>query len=175
MRAIKIQKNMKKILLLLFACCASDVLLAQSSITPTVISTQGDYFTSSSGTVSWTLGEIVTETLITSGNGLTQGFQQPDLRTGIYVKEIDGNILSVYPNPTMDDVVIDLSKMKAGEYQLTVIDIAGNLISTKTFSGGANENVIHLSFQNYASGTYLLVINNSKSNYKNNIKIFKTN
>lgn len=165
---------MKKIFLLLCACCASGFLFAQS-ISPTVFATQGDYFTSSSGNISWTLGELVTETLITSGNGLTQGFQQPDLRTGIYVKEIDGNILSVYPNPTMDDVIVDLNKMKGGEYQLTVFDVAGNLISTKTYSGGANENEIHLSFKNYASGTYMLVINNSNSNYNNNIKIFKTN
>lgn len=47
------------------------------SLSPTVISSSGGYFTGAGGSLSWTLGEIATETLINGGYILTQGFQQP--------------------------------------------------------------------------------------------------
>lgn len=160
----------------LIVCFAVAVSFAQAqSTTPTVIATQGDYFTSSSGKISWTLGEIVTETLSTSGNKLTQGFQQPDLRIDNYIHEIDGNVLSVYPNPTFDEVIIDLSKMTAGNYSFSVFNMAGQLMNQGAFTGGTGESINHLSFRNYAGGNYLLVVSNTNNKYQNSIKIFKAN
>ena len=165
---------MKKTLLLLLTFCATNISNAQT-LSATVLPTQGDYFTNSAGKVSWTLGEIVTETLSASGNILTQGFQQPDLRIGDYVQELDGHILSVYPNPTLDEVIVDLSKMPAGDYSVSVFNIAGQLMSEGNYSGGNSESINHLSFKNYAGGTYMLVLNDSNKKYQNSIKIFKSN
>lgn len=165
---------MKKTLLLLIVCFATTYSFAQT-LSATVLPTQGDYFTTSGGNVSWTLGEIATETLTTSGNILTQGFQQPDLRIDIYVKEINGNILSVYPNPTFDDVIVDLSKMNGGNYLVSVFDITGKLMSEGNYASGNSESVCRLSLGNYAAGTYMLVLTNNSINYKNSIKIFKSN
>jgi hypothetical protein len=61
----------------------SSVLLAiycsvqAQSLSPTVIATAGDYSTASGVSLSWTLGEIATETYTNGGYYLTQGFQQP--------------------------------------------------------------------------------------------------
>jgi len=47
------------------------------SLSPTVIATSGNYSTGAGVSLSWTLGEIVSETLINGAYILTQGFQQP--------------------------------------------------------------------------------------------------
>jgi hypothetical protein len=62
---------------LLFLLSAIICSTQAQSLSPTVISSSGDYFTGTGGSLSWTLGEIATETLINGGNILMQGFQQP--------------------------------------------------------------------------------------------------
>ena len=44
-----------------------------------VITTAGDYHSAASGSLSWTLGEVLTETYSTGLNSLTQGFNQSQL------------------------------------------------------------------------------------------------
>lgn len=53
--------------------------LCAQSVSPEVISSSGDYFEGSNGSLSWTLGEIATETFSNGNNILTQGFQQPNM------------------------------------------------------------------------------------------------
>ncbi len=52
-------------------------LLMSQSVSPEVISSSGDYFEGSNASISWTLGEIATETYSNGSVILTQGFQQP--------------------------------------------------------------------------------------------------
>lgn len=67
---------MKKIIFSLIIILTPFLITAQS-VSPEVISSSGDYFEGPNASLSWTLGEIATETF-TSGNIiLTQGFQQP--------------------------------------------------------------------------------------------------
>jgi hypothetical protein len=57
------------VILLLFS--ATHVISQES------ISTSGDHFQETTGTISWTLGETVTSTINSSSGSLTQGFNQP--------------------------------------------------------------------------------------------------
>lgn len=66
---------MKKVLISLCAI-VSEGLFAQT-ISSTVVSSGGGYSTGSTVNLSWTLGELATETLSNSNLILTQGFQQP--------------------------------------------------------------------------------------------------
>ena len=65
-----------------------------------VITTAGDYYLASSGSLSWTFGETITETFSTGINALTQGFNQSQLSaTATYqLPTLDFNI-KAYPNP----------------------------------------------------------------------------
>jgi hypothetical protein len=56
------------------------------SIERDVVASSGDYYESGGISLSWTLGEIATETYISGDNILTQGFQQPDATQRIYVE-----------------------------------------------------------------------------------------
>jgi len=50
------------------------------SVAPTVVATCGDFYSSSTESVAWTIGEVVSETYSNSVNYLTQGFHQPNER-----------------------------------------------------------------------------------------------
>ena len=168
---------MKKQLLFsaLFLICSFTVCTAQS-ITPTVIATQGDYYSSSGGTVSWTLGEVVTETATASGNILTQGFQQPKLMISTNVSNPEP-LLSVtpYPNPVLDKLILDFSNSTSGNYTLEIFDMQGKKLSNENFSFLSSSVKQHtLSFSNYANGFYVLTVINSDKNFKKSFKINKT-
>jgi len=92
-----------------------------------VIATAGDYFKNSNGALSWTIGEVITETLSGSNVSLNQGFQQ----TNVVVTEIQKPILNnfeidVFPNPTNDYLNIKSSKEQTLKYQL--VDMNGKII-----------------------------------------------
>lgn len=64
--------------ILLFAIAVLFVWQTQAqSLSPQVISPSGDYFEGSNASLSWTLGELATETYTSGDVILTQGFQQP--------------------------------------------------------------------------------------------------
>jgi hypothetical protein len=66
------------------------------SLSPTVISSSGGYFTGTSASLSWTLGEIATETFNNGSYILTQGFQQP---FGITITGINLDLLVFLEGP----------------------------------------------------------------------------
>jgi len=66
---------MQKFYSLIVGLLISGFLSAQT-VSPEVISTSGDYFSNASASLSWTLGELATETLTAGNITLTQGFQQ---------------------------------------------------------------------------------------------------
>jgi len=63
---------------------------------PEVISSSGAYFSNTSGSMSWTLGETVTETFSNGSNILTQGFQQP---VSVSITGIDLDLLVYLEGP----------------------------------------------------------------------------
>lgn len=53
--------------------------VSAQSLSPQVIASSGGFFSNGSGSLSWTLGETMTETFTGGSNQLTQGFQQPEM------------------------------------------------------------------------------------------------
>lgn len=86
---------MKTIALALQLLISTTLIIAQS-IDREVISSSGDYFEGPNSSVSWTLGEIATETLTDGNYILTQGFQQP---YGIVIHGIDLDVLVYLEGP----------------------------------------------------------------------------
>lgn len=64
---------------------AGALLCSAQSIERDVVASSGDYFEGADISLSWTLGEIASETYISGNNILTQGFQQPGILLRIYV------------------------------------------------------------------------------------------
>lgn len=74
-----------KIQILLIVLIVGTIICTAQSIERDVIASSGDYFEGDNISLSWTLGEISTETYSNGSNILTQGFQQPDITLRIFV------------------------------------------------------------------------------------------
>ena len=120
-----------------------------------VVWTWGDFYENSSGSLSWTLGELVIETLWETDFILTQGFQQSKLTvTAIDDLQTSGIELSVYPNPANNFLSIEVKTDKQRDLLLSLYDLNGKLILQKKITGSKQT----VQMQNYKSAIYILKI-----------------
>jgi len=117
-----------------------------------VIGTAGGHFQNETASVSWTIGEVVTETLTTENYVLAQGFHQGNLVVNRIQKELPVNFqIKTYPNPVKDILIIE-SEDPGFEYQL--INVQGKVISNGFIHSFSEE----IDFTNLPSGTYFLKV-----------------
>lgn len=83
-----------------------------------VVSTQGDSYSNTSGTIDYTIGEVVIETVSDGNNDVTQGFHQTNWKFA-EVEDLDPTLnISVYPNPINDQLKIETESFRGLEYLL---------------------------------------------------------
>lgn len=127
-----------------------------------VIGSQGDFSSASQGSLSWTVGEIVTETFTSINGTFTQGFQQLIL-SDASLSELAGSFqLEVYPNPFHTTISI-LGLGITGEYQVTVIDVSGKTIHRSVIDIPSATQLYQLDLSHLASGTYHLHLSSDQS------------
>ena len=131
-----------------------------------MIASSGSTFLNSSGSISFTIGEGVAQTLSGGGKSLTQGFQQSYITVSLIneTKTIDFAI-TVFPNPTTNDLTLKLIKETVMGLEYLLFDINGKLLSQKNLEN--TETVIPLS--RFAQGYYILKVQERE----NEIKSFK--
>lgn len=163
----------KRFFLLLSVFAFSAITKAQSTI-PDVIATDGGYDTSSVGSISYTIGEPISETFSTTNNILTQGFQQPTTVVVTSIPEIssDGNIFA-YPNPVSADLILDFAKMNEGDYTIEIIDMVGKLISKSNLKINASVFIEKINLSNYDNGVYIFKITNTNNASIKSFRIIK--
>ncbi len=120
-----------------------------------IVTTSGDFHENSSGSLSWTLGEVTIETLIGTNFILTQGFQQSKL-TVTAIDELQNPVieLTVYPNPTNSFLFIEVKTDEPRDLHMKLFDLNGKLILLKKITG-TNQTV---SMQNYKPAVYILKV-----------------
>ena len=124
-----------------------------------VIGTDGGYAGNNQFSLSYTIGEIVTELGNDPVNNidLTQGFQQAYISivsTENHIADID---ISVFPNPAVNYLnvnISDLSKVKS----YAMYDMSGKLLLQQEIIS----NQFEVSFSNFSSGNYLLIFKNDQ-------------
>jgi len=165
---------MRKILLSILLIISIESIFSQS-ISREVNSSAGEYFISNNSSISWTLGEIITETFVSDDNTLTQGFQQSLL----YVFSIDEKPdsifnINVYPNPTNSILNIIIGSKVKTSISIKLFDIHGNCLFDKEIN--VNKNFyVKINFSNYRNSIYLLKIISSKNKFVKSYKIQKVN
>ena len=121
------------------------LIISQGAYTQSIVSNAGEEFSSSSGRLSWTLGEAVIETVSSTSNILTQGFQQDYLNILNVPEHFNLDDLNIYPNPTRDALYIRskdhlqifILSTDGKELQLPVEVLNGNyMINTSALSSG---------------------------------------
>ena len=160
---------MKRIVLLLCIFCWHTGF--SQTLTPEVLTTSGDYFTSTNNSLSWTIGECITETYTGANNILTQGFQQSKY-TITAVEEYTKSDLSVivYPNPASTFINIKSESTGLIKMKVELFDIQGKLIHSESF-----QNNMRLNISEYSNSAYILRIYDDTNSLIKTFKLQKTN
>lgn len=153
---------MKRHTLVLFSLLATGIVSAQE-----VISTQGDLYSNGSGSVNFTLGEVVIATGTDGTNDITQGFHQTNWNF-LGVEDFAPNYkTTIFPNPTSEVLNIRTSTFENVTY--TLYDAQGKIVMQNVLF--AEQTPVQVS--QLAPGSYSLILNNKTQNLKT-FKLVKT-
>lgn len=145
-------KNALFIFLLIMPVISS----AQDTLQSVLGSAGGDY-SNSQLSVSWTVGEVMTETLKTDSHMLTQGFHQGNLVVSRIKQDLSVEFqIKTYPNPVKDLLIIE-SENPGFEYQ--IVNIHGSVISNGIIRSSSEE----IDFNGFPPGTYFLKVEKQNS------------
>ncbi len=136
-----------KCILPILLCLPVSILFSQAS-DQYIIATQGGFSEGTSMSMSWTIGDLVTETASMKDASITQGFQQPTI-TVKEIKDLNANDISsngtnpfgsgtsssnpmgfkteVYPNPFGTNITVEIENANQ-EYYMDILDPAGQLL-----------------------------------------------
>lgn len=161
---------MNNFILISFLILANGSLFCQST-KPEIISTSGDYFKTTDVSLSWTLGESVSETFSSSNLILTQGFQQSHyLITSIDDIASDAFKIKVFPNPATDLINIEITSLTdSNAYYIKLLDLEGR----ELFSTKMNADKDHINMSLYPTGIYILNVSDNNMRPLQNFKIQK--
>lgn len=164
---------MKTILLTLIF--GTTISISAQSIERQVLGSTGGTFSSSSITVTSTVGETAVATF--SGSlTLTQGYQQADTNNSTSIHEITVKAsYSLYPNPTTgkSNLAITTENSNA-EIQILIYSAAGKLISTgnqSLIAGTTSRVELDLSIQ--AAGVYFIKIKDANNHISKTLRVIK--
>ncbi len=103
----------------------------------------------------FTLGEIAIETIFSENFMLTQGFHQPNLGI-ISLDEDSYTKISVYPNPTVDILNLELLGFEGQYVQVQILDLSGKIIYSELVSTNTKKHQIKTNILNL--GSYVLEV-----------------
>ena len=146
---------MKRNTLVLFSLLTTLTVSAQE-----VVSTQGDSYSNASGSIDFTIGEVIINTGTDGTNDITQGFHQTNWNFVGLVDHAPNYEATIFPNPTEDVLNIRISTFENVTY--TLYDAQGKLVIQDILSG--EQTPIQVS--QLAPGSYSLTLNNETQNLK---------
>ena len=125
-----------------------------------VVSTQGDSYSNGTGSIDFTIGEVIINTGTDGTNDITQGFHQTNWNF-VGLEDFAPNYEAIiFPNPTQDVLNIRTSTFENVTY--TLYDAQGKLVMQNILSG--EQTPIQVS--QLAPGSYSLTLNNETQNLK---------
>ena len=125
-------------------------------MSPEVIGAGGDFFSSSSGSLAWTIGETMVETFQSSQGYLTQGFHQPSF---VIVTDIMVNpeqTIFLFPNPTTRWLTLQIHQ--PGGYRIELYDLKGIRLVNTEVSIDESTHEHRIDMDDFAVALYLLRI-----------------
>jgi hypothetical protein len=157
--------NIRRLFVLLFASLVFNVLNAQNAVTAVGGSSSG-----SGGSISYSVGQVSYTTASGTNGSANQGVQQPYefFNVGI-VENPDINLqLTVYPNPTLSQVNLNIGNLNPVHMVYQLFDSNGKLLISKNMESIVSE----IRMQSMPAGIYLLKVLDGKSELRS-FKIVK--
>ena len=136
-----------------------------------VIGTDGGYAGNNQFSLSYTIGEVVTELGRDTINNvdLTKGFQQSYISIVSVEDHLIDIEINVYPNPAVDFLNVQIGDLTDVE-NYSLFDMSGKLIENKPISSKQ----FKIGFQHVSMGTYFIVFSNKEKKLKT-LKVLKSN
>jgi len=135
-------------LLILFIDC--HIVLPQQ-----VISSMGGNLLTESGSISFTLGEPVINTISTTNGIITQGYQQPWLKAiSNYTNSTNSAYIKVYPNPTTDILYLSTQIDGMSNIKFVLTNFTGRVFFTTIIDSELTE----VDFSHFLPGIYILMV-----------------
>jgi hypothetical protein len=140
------------------------------TLTPTVISSSGGFYSSTNAMLSFTVAEMtMVQTFTTAGNILTQGFQQPeDFSTGIPEIPTSAESALIYPNPTNGSFTLSYLNNGNAQATINIYNLTGQIVLSQNISQVSGLNTVDFDISAYSQGIYMLglTLTNSKGEKK---------
>lgn len=155
----------KEFLLIAVFICFCGLTFAQQN----TLSTGGEA-SSTTGTVSYSVGQAAYTNNTNISASITVGVQQP---YEIYVlnlkEELEEVTLIGYPNPATDMFYVELKEMGNHSYSYLLTDFQGKVLTQNIIT----QSLFNIDMSVYASGTYYLQIIDAKENTAKTISLIK--
>ena len=135
-----------------------------------VVGTDGGFALNNKFSLSYTVGEIVTDLARDTVNNidLTQGFHQSYISI-VSVEDHDFDVdISIFPNPAVDFLNVKISDVNKAN-KLSMYDVSGKLLSQQQIYN----NEFKISFSRVSTGNYILVFTKDDNKIKT-IKVQKS-
>jgi hypothetical protein len=146
------------------------VLLSNFSYAQQVLSSSGETGQNSSGSISYTLGELVITTQTNGTNAITQGFHQTQIIV-TEIRELSDPCfsISVFPNPTNDFVTLKIEKGEIRNMEFILFDTHGKFLLKEIVTDTEQK----VSFKQLNPGSYFIKVVKDRTEIKT-FKIVKT-
>ena len=131
-------------------------------------------------------GSLQLERKLTSGGGIPVHPFEPDFGGGVQydffigdivsaIKETEQSfqLLSTYPNPTLDELKIDLLGFEGKEISFRLVDLNGKTLLTENYRSESENETTELNLGRLAPGMYILHATDGKTNWVR--EVVKTN
>lgn len=82
--------------------------------------------------------------------------------TTILLKAGLSRTISIYPNPILNEIGMNLSAVEAGRYTIQVSDLNGRLLLSKDYQVNAGNRVISIPVTNFSKGSYFISVKDSQ-------------
>jgi hypothetical protein len=158
------KKNQKTIVLLLFCIGFTTTQAQQAAIA------SGGTASGSGGAFSYSVGQVVYTTSTSSNGSVAQGVQQP-YEISIVLGVEDPKIsltMQAYPNPTIDNLTLNVGNNELSNLNLQLFDLNGRLIENRIISNAIET----IGMENLAASVYFLKVTRSNKEIKT-FKIIK--
>lgn len=124
----------------------------------------------SGGTVAYSVGQVVYTTNTDASGTVSQGVQQAYEIFTVGIKETELNIsLSVFPNPTSDNLTLQISDYNDEKLSYHLFDMQGKLLN----NGQVTAQQTHINTSSLPSATYFIHIVNQENKKVQSFKIIK--
>lgn len=158
-------KHKKTIASVAFLLLGIGGLHAQESVNAT-----GGDATGSGGTVAYSVGQVVYTTNIDASGTVSQGVQQAYEIFTLGIKETEPNIsLSVFPNPTANNLTLQISDHNNEKLSYQLYDMQGKLLN----NGQVTAQQTQINTSSLPSATYFINVVNQQNKKVQSFKIIK--